>query len=496
MALRTASRSQYLSKQTAAVIVRPSAAVLAAREDVGAFGAYVAGKEPAPIHRSWFPHLQTEQHSECLNRIAGQNTNILSFRGSAKTTWLRIWLAWAIGHNPHLQVGWISFTEKISIKSSRWIKRLIVSDRYKEVFPNIRPGSQWSDMVWAIDWQHAGVSEFDQDFTFASLGITGGITSNRFHLTVFDDLIKSAKAIKNEEIRDAMRETYGEVIEPCIEAVPGSRQISLGTRFRGDDIHCTEFVPHNGWKVIEQGAIIKDDRGNEKSAWEERIPLTKLQRLRDRRPVIFSYQWMNVVPPLSDEYPITEDDIQWFEDAELKELTFPQLVLGIDLAASEEERNNATAFILAGRKDNKIYLLEWDEFRISGNMRKIDRVMALWKKWQHKATRLTIAFGKPAYQKSFEGDFKDFKLREKKQKALAMRVRCDALPENLDKFEKLESISGVFQDKQVFMLRSRSWGRVIAQLIGADQDEDDLADACYFAIGHLQGRIRRKITGA
>lgn len=490
MALRYAARNQYLAKtESPIVIVRPSNEVITARQDLGAFGEYVAGKKPADIHRSWFPHLVTEQDSECLHRIAGENTNILSFRGSAKTTWLRIWLAWAIGHNPHLQVGWISFTEKISIKSSRWIKRLVTSQRYKEVFPHIRPGQQWSDMVWAIDWQHAGVSEFDQDFTFASLGITGGITSNRFHLAVFDDLIKSAKAIKNEEIRDHMRETYGEVIEPCLASVPGSRQISLGTRFRGDDIHCTEFTDRNGWRVVQQGAIVKAPDGTEMSAWPERLPLERLQQLRDRRPIIFSYQWMNVVPPMSDEYPITEDDIQWAEDHEIP--TFSHLVLGIDLAASEEERNNATAFILAGRKDNKIYLLDSAEFRISGNWKKIQEVMKLWKKWEKKANRLTIAFGKPAYQKSFEGDFMDYKLRYK-----VMRVNCVGLPENLDKFEKLEAISGVFQDKQVFLRRGHSWGRVVSQLIGADQEEDDLADACYFAIGHLQGRIRRKISGA
>lgn len=462
--------------------------MLTARDDLGAFGAYVAGKEPALIHRSWFPHLVTEQDSECLHRIAGPDTNLLSFRGSAKSTWTRIWIAWAIGHNPHIQVGWISFTEKVAIKSSRFIKRLIESPRYQEVFGHIKPGQYWSDLNWQIDWSYAGVSPFDQDFTFHSLGITGGITSNRFHLAVYDDLIKSAKAIKNEDIRKEMVETYGEVIEPCLAAVPGSRQVSTATRFRADDIHGTEFTRDNGWVVIEQGAIVTYDDGTERSAWEGRIPLERLQRIRARRPFIFAFQWMNKIPALSGEdMPIAPDDIQYTSDIP----HFIELILGVDLAASEEDHNNPSAFILGGRTPDRIILLDHFEMRVKGNVAKIREIMQLWKRWQNRAQRLRIVFGKPAYQKSFEGDWEDYRRRYRIQ-----GVSCDGLPENLDKDEKLEAISGVFGDKIVYFNNSRDWGRVIAQLLRTDLEADDYADACFFCVSKLQRRTRKPPSSA
>jgi phage terminase large subunit-like protein len=491
MPVRLASRPKYRARQQSrhlTIVVAPSPQIAAARNDLGAFGEYVCGKVPAEIHRSWFPHLATGANSECLNLIAGENTNLLSFRGSAKTTWARIWLAWAIGHNPHIQTGWISYNESTALKSSRVIKRIIASQRYQEIFPHVRPGSRWADTDWEIDKAYAGVSTFDSDFTLAALGITGGITSNRFHLTVYDDLIKSSQQIKNAEIREKMVENYGEVIEPCVEAVPGSRQVSLGTRFRADDIHATEFTPENGWKVIEQGAIVMDENGQERPAWE-RIPLTRLYRIRQRRPIIFSYQWMNQIPQLADEQSITEDDFQYIDAAEIPD--FVELILGIDLAASEDEKNDFTAFVLGGRKDDRIIILEAQEYRIKGNLKKIQEVMALWKRWRHKAQRLRIVFGKPAYQKSFEGDWQDYKRRYNVQS-----VTCEGVVENLDKDEKREAISGVFQDRIVYFNRAKNFGRLVAQLIGADLEHDDLADGCYFCLSKLQRRVRRALSSA
>jgi hypothetical protein len=486
MPVKLASRHKYRAKTLSGAELETTAPAqaIAARTDLAAFGEYVCGKVPADIHKTWFPYLVTGESSQSLNLVAGKNTNLLSFRGSAKTTWSRIWIAWVIGHNPGIQIGWISYKEGIALKSSRVIKRIIASDRYQQVFPHIRPGQRWSDTDWEIDKKHAGVTALDADFTFASIGITGAITSNRFHLTVYDDLIKSSADIKNEDIREKMVTTYGEAIEPCVEAVPGSRQVSLGTRFRGDDIHSTEFTEANGWTVIEQGAIVLDADGNERSAWD-RIDLAKLLRLRERRPMIFSYQWMNKVPPLGEEQSIKEEYIQYTDELPM----FIELILGIDLAASEDDKNNPSAFVLAGRTRDRIIILEAMELRKKGNFQKIKIAMDLWKSWRHKASRLRMVFGKPAYQKSFEGDWEDYKKRYRIQ-----NVVCEGVPENLDKDEKLEAISGVFEDRIVYFYRGKPFGRLIAQLLRTDTELDDLADAAYFSLSKLQRRSRKPLS--
>lgn len=470
--------------------VDPSPEILAAREDLAVFGRLVAGKEAAPIHRSWFPYLVTGRDSECLKRVAGPPTNLLSFRGSAKTTWLRIWIAWVIGHNPHAQIAWISYNERTALKSSRVIKRIIESPIYQQIFPHIRPGPRWADLEWEIDKAFAGVAVTDADFTLSAIGITGAVVSNRFHLGVFDDLIKSSQAIANEEVREKMSETYAEAIQPCLLAVPGSRMVSLGTRFRRDDIHCTEFTQANGWEVLEQSVITADENGVERLAWDRLAPQwEELQKVRQRRPLIWAYQWLCKVPAADEEQRIKPEWIQYCPEADIPR--FIELVLGIDLAASEDDVNNPSAFVLGGRTHDRIYLLECLELRQKGNYQKIQSALELWRKWRHKADRLRLVFGKPAYQKSFEGDWEDYRRRYKVQNVL-----CEGMPERLDKDEKLEAVSGVFEDRIVYLNSGRQWGKLTDQLLLIDQDLDDLRDACYFALSKLQRRVRRPLSSA
>lgn len=491
MAVSISSRYKFRAATIAndsTAITASSEAVLA-RDNFEVFGRFVLGKIAADVHRSWFPHLITNQDSEALRRIAGPNTNLLSFRGSAKSTWGRGWVAWAIGHNPHIQIGWISYNEATALKSSRLIKRIIESPQYQQVFPHVRPGGRWSDRDWEIDKEFARITGLDSDFTFISLGITGAITSNRFHLTVYDDLIKSSAAIKNPDIREKMIENYGEVIEPCVAAVPGSRQICLGTRFRGDDIHSTEFTPENDWNVIEQGAIVLDANGQEVSAWPDRLPLEKLQSLRSRRPIIFAYQWLNKVPPASDERIIQEEWIQYLDLPD--RIQFTELVLGVDLAASEDQQGDFTALVLAARDGARIIVLEAVELRIRGNLAKIREIMRLWKSWQKWSPRLRVCFEKGAYQNSFEGDWLDYKRQYRIQNVICEGVRVPG-----DKDEKLESISGVFEDRIACLNRAKPMNRLVAQLLRIDTENDDLADGGVIAIGQLQRRARRKLSSA
>ena len=52
---------------------------------------------------------------------------------------------------------------------------------------------------------------------------------------------------------------FSEVLEPTL--IPGGRVVSIGTRFRSDDIHATEFTAENGWQVVQQSAIVLDAKG-------------------------------------------------------------------------------------------------------------------------------------------------------------------------------------------------------------------------------------------
>ena len=127
-----------------------------AREDFGYFCEYVADKPPAEHHKEWHRQLVTQQDSSCLIKIAGPNIDLLGPRGSAKSTVLGLFTAWAIGIHTTakkpLQILYLSYTVDIARSKSATIKRIIESKKYQEVFPTVKLlKNVTSNEYWSTD---------------------------------------------------------------------------------------------------------------------------------------------------------------------------------------------------------------------------------------------------------------------------------------------------------------------------------------------------------
>jgi hypothetical protein len=249
-------------------------AISQARENFGLFCAYVADKPPAQHHLNWHRHFVTDEDSSCLTKIAGPNIDLLGPRGSAKSTVLGLFTAWAIGVHTlakkPLQILYLSYTVDIARSKSATIKRIIESKKYQEVFPCVRLlKNVTSNEYWSIDHRFAGIDVTgDEQFTLCAAGLKGSVTSKRSHLVIIDDPIKSAADISNPDIRKMMQDNWNAVIAPTM--FEGGRAICLGTRFRHDDIHATTFSPQNNWTQIVLSAIQNDPKtGDEESYWPE-----------------------------------------------------------------------------------------------------------------------------------------------------------------------------------------------------------------------------------
>ena len=139
--------------------VKPSEnqeAVKKAREDFSFFCEYVANKPPAAHHKDWHNHFVTGEDSVCLKSIAGPNIDLLGPRGSAKSTTLGLFTAWAIGVHTTaklpLQILYLSYTVEIARPKSAAIKRIIESRKYQEVFPAVRLlKNVTSNEYWSVD---------------------------------------------------------------------------------------------------------------------------------------------------------------------------------------------------------------------------------------------------------------------------------------------------------------------------------------------------------
>ena len=93
-----------------------------ARDDFGFFCEYVADKPPAEHHKEWHRQLVTNNDSSCLLKIAGPNIDLLGPRGSAKSTVLGLFTAWAIGIHTQakkpLQILYLSYSRMLRVMST------------------------------------------------------------------------------------------------------------------------------------------------------------------------------------------------------------------------------------------------------------------------------------------------------------------------------------------------------------------------------------------
>jgi|GEM_PF-2376162 len=474
----------------------PSPQALQARGGLGELGAYLRPKwKPAKHHLSWFPHIRTGQSNEALKYYAGSNTDLLAPRGSAKSTWAAIAAADIIGHNPDVQILYLSHSRDIALRQSRLIKRIIELPQYQEVFPHIKPGRRWADTDWEIDKKWAGVSALDSDATLKSYGILGSVIGGRYHFIFIDDCIKSSKAIANPDIREQMVITLEEVVEECL--LPGGRIAAVGTRFRRDDIH-TYFDADEDWNVITTSALTYDENGQPQSYWPERIKLERLLHVQRKKPIIFLYQLQNQLPEADEDVIIKPEWIQWGVPPE----KFSKLVLGVDLAASEDERGDQSAYVLVGlvRKPFQLWVLQCWYFRLIGN---VDKLLLL-KSIHEQYGNFELIPETNAYQRSLLGDIKTIFQNEWKVRG----IRVVPTPSKGDKDERLNGISGVFANGFVHFNRnaetrtrtdsieentqltySTGLNLLVEQLTGAaEEGDDDLSDACEKAIARLQGR--------
>lgn len=467
-----------------------------ARMDLGLFGEYVADKAPADHHQEWIDALVTYRNNECLKLVAGDNLEILAPRGSAKSTWIALFVAFAIGHNPGIPIIYASYSENVALSRSRIIKRIIESSKYREVFPNIKPGKRWADSDWEIDKEFAGVTDLDFDYTFYATGILGSITSRRSGLIIYDDLIKSSESIANPDIRERMVTNIGEVLQPTL--IPGGRQIDIGTRFRADDVHAVEFTEERGWEVIVQSAIVEDDDGHRESYWPERFTLESLEETEKDKPVIFSFQYQNVITRIS-EISINPD---WIKKGQIP-LEFDTYIIGCDLSASEKEKSDYTVFILLGKNhdDPHVYALDVVRGRWSGNVSKINELLKMLAEWGLIEYGDSDHHGKPtyysgsqtvylcaegvAYQSSLEGDWKQRVLQELQISNIVYRKAKTVG----DKLSRLKGVSGLFENGVVVFNQHAHFGRTIRELTNfGSLDHDDCVDAMVYGLRSITAR--------
>jgi hypothetical protein len=442
-----AAAKQQVVKKTSNVDVEK------ARKNFAYFCDVVGGKPPAKHHLEWHKYLCTNDDSICLKGIAGPNIDILAPRGSAKSTVLGLYTAWAIGvhalNKLPLKILYISYTVDVAgIKSTG-----------------------------------------EEEFSVCCAGLKGAVTSKRSHLCIIDDAIKSADDIKNKDIRQAMEDNWNAVIVPTM--FEGARAICLGTRFRHDDIHNTTFLPSSGWKQIVQSAITVDKEGDEVSYWPEMWSLDYLSDRRRIAPVAFSFQYQNQIVQTSELSLSPDLIVKGTISTE-----FDSLGVGVDLSAGVREQNDYTVFVMGGRVKDKIHIIDCKRVRVMGNLEKLELLMEMMEEWGiiHKDGKNYFPTGSSidvwseavAYQASLEADFKRICLQEQ---GLYNLIWHPVKGFRGDKVARFRGIMGLFEQRKIIFNKFRKMTHLTDEIVNFGvSSHDDCVDALVWLCNGLMTR--------
>lgn len=485
-------------------------AQLFAQKDFHAFRWYLTQdslKHCTYTHQiEWGSLLNTGLNSKCLRGVAGDNTLILSPRGSAKSTYLAEWAAWLIGVHASPEIGialkilYVCFVLDIALLKSIQVKLIIESRRYQEVFPWVRKSKRWADGLWQIDTRQAGLPEMGEPYSLACAGLTGAVASRRAHIVILDDLIKSPKAIESPDVRETMRNNWHGIVKPTL--FDGGRAVCLGTRMTPYDIYTSDFTERMGWKVCVTSAIRTDDKGKESSYCEKMFSLSTLKKLQREDAVTFGYQYQNEITYSGDNDLLTPEMI--IKDKPPKISDFDAIGIGCDLSTAQHQKSDFTVLLLLGRINGVVWILDIRRGRYGGNIDKCDVLIEMlldWgiletsDEWEMKDLRITWPHTPPhwkytglyadffpegvGYQKSLEADYDRYMEGDLK----IHNVSCVPTVVKGDKRQKFKTITGLFQLGRIFFNRYRNFDSLIQELTQPG-GYDDGADA--LAIG-LQG---------
>jgi len=240
--------------------------------------------------RTFFPSAfrqsSPEFHRDMWADLIDPDVNLSAFsvfRGGAKTTLLRSFVAWSVAYRASRTIAYLGASTDKAHESGDWLRRLIEGNSedglsFAQVF-GLRPGSVWnSDRLDILCRFEA--SKPETTITLVALGITSsvrGLNINNFRpdLVILDD-VQTEENVGNETQRAKLNElVYASIVNtmaPRSEA-PNRKMVLSNTPMRPQDLIAK--AEHNpDYKFRKFG--IRDEAG--RSRWEERFPSEEIDR--------------------------------------------------------------------------------------------------------------------------------------------------------------------------------------------------------------------------
>ena len=354
----------------------------------------------------WDHHARILDHYE-----RSQKTLDLAPRGCGKTRVGTIgYGAWKAVNNPDIRILIVSDTDQHATRFLNTIKNAAEHHPLiKQHYGDLR-GAKWSDHEAIF----AGRTKILTEATLTAHGAnSGAVTSGHYDLILADDLVNFSNA-RTEGERERMVDWFKLTLLPTL--IPGGEIHVLGTRYHFLDLYKTLMEDLN-FDLQIQEAIIKGSDGEERSIWEDFMPLEDrvsrggiTEGLRTIRKnvgtLVFNLQYQNDVELMKKGDIFQFDWFKYFElttvngetvierdDGKMIRLAEVITFMGVDPAVSEKDTADYFAICIIGiSKDGDYYVLDIVRDRFTYQERG-HAIASKWGQWKPRVAGIeSVAF--------------------------------------------------------------------------------------------------------
>jgi predicted phage terminase large subunit-like protein len=218
------------------------------------------------------PRFQREL-DEALDDTEHRYVSAMIFRGGAKTSRLRLYVAKRVAYGLSRTILFVGKSQEHSVKSLEWLQNAVEHNRLFAGTFGLRKGKKWTGTEIEI---YHGTDE--TPIRIIALGITGSVRGvnvddYRPDLIVVDDPAdeeNTATPEQREKVADLFFGALAKSLAPRSEA-PHAKMVLLQTVLNSSDL-ISLTVRDPQWKSLVYGCF--DDEGN--SRWPERFPTAEL----------------------------------------------------------------------------------------------------------------------------------------------------------------------------------------------------------------------------
>lgn len=175
-----------------------------ARKDPNCFVEYVLRDEETggqlrqqPFHEEWQQILSDHKRAVIWSHFEGGKSTQISIGR----------VLWEIGHSASLRIVIGSNNQTLTKKIVRACARLIVSERYKRVFPHVRPSEPWNTTQLTVERETGGDPK---DPTIEATSAHAYISGSRIDILILDDVLDMANcrtAEQRKQLKDWAKST-------------------------------------------------------------------------------------------------------------------------------------------------------------------------------------------------------------------------------------------------------------------------------------------------